>query len=151
MRRMEMLEVKLIKAEKTYSLRHSILRPHMELKDCMYDTDNSEGSFHVGAFVKGQLVSIASFNVEKHPAFPAEKQYRLRGMATLEEFRNLGAGRKLVSFAQKLMLSEKVELLWCNARTTVQEYYYKIGFQAHGDVFDYPSIGPHIVMYKVMN
>lgn len=145
-----MLEVKLIEPEETYSLRHRILRPHMELKDCMYDTDHFEDTFHLGAFLGNQLVSIASFNIENHPAFPAERQYRLRGMATLEEFRNLGSGRKIVSFAEKMIKSEEATLLWCNARTTVKDYYDKIGFQTHGDVFDYPSIGPHIVMYKLI-
>ncbi|KGR74927.1 GNAT family N-acetyltransferase [Ureibacillus sinduriensis] len=145
-----MSKVKLIQAEETYNLRHRILRPHMELKDCMYDTDHSDGTFHVGAFVGNQLVSIASFNIEIHPAFPAKRQYRLRGMATLDEFRNLGTGRKIVSFAEEVIKSKEADLLWCNARTTVKEYYYKIGFQTYGDVFDSPSIGPHIVMYKLI-
>ncbi|OIK16179.1 hypothetical protein BIV60_05940 [Bacillus sp. MUM 116] len=45
-------------------------------------------------------------------------------------------------------IRESVDLLWCKGRTTVQEYYMKLGFEAHGDVFDYPPIGPHIVMVK---
>ena len=143
-----MVEVRLIKAKDTYGLRHRILRPHMELKDCKYDTDYSEGAFHVGAFVQDQLVSIASFNVESNPEFPHENQYRLRGMATLSEFRKLGAGRELIRFAEDIIKSKDTNLLWCNARTTVQDYYLKIGFQKQGDVFDYPPIGPHIIMFK---
>ncbi|QCR32567.1 GNAT family N-acetyltransferase [Lysinibacillus sp. SGAir0095] len=143
-----MLEVKLIEAEDTYSLRHRILRPHMEIKDCMYDTDHGEGAFHVGAFVQNQLISIASFNIEKYYDFPHENQYRLRGMATRNDFRKQGAGREIIRFAEKLIKANDTNLLWCNARTTVQDYYLKIGFQAHGEAFDYPPIGPHIVMYK---
>ncbi|QED46582.1 GNAT family N-acetyltransferase [Cytobacillus dafuensis] len=143
-----MIDVLKIKPEMTYSLRHSVLRPHQTVEDCKYDTDHEAGAFHVGAFYQGELISIASFCVEKNPDFKIEKQYRLRGMATLEEFRKLGAGRSLVTFSESLIKEQGFDLLWCKARTTVQEYYNKLGFKVHGEIFDYPPIGPHIVMYK---
>jgi GNAT superfamily N-acetyltransferase len=143
-----MLEVRKIKPEETYSLRHRVLRPHQTVEDCMYDTDHEEYGFHVGAFDQGRLISIASFCIEKNPDFSIEKQYRLRAMATLEEFRKVGAGRAVVNYAENLIKKQGADVLWCKGRTTVQEYYQKLGFQPHGDVFDYPPIGPHIVMYK---
>jgi GNAT superfamily N-acetyltransferase len=143
-----MLEVRKIKPEMTYSLRHRVLRPHQTLEDCIYDTDHEAHAFHVGAFYQGKLISIASFCVEKNPDFANEMQYRIRGMATLEEFRNLGAGRAVVNYAENLLKDQGIDFLWCKGRTTVQEYYNKLGFNIHGEVFDYPPIGPHIVMYK---
>jgi predicted GNAT family N-acyltransferase len=143
-----MLEVRKIKPEMTYSLRHSALRPYQTVGDCIYDTDHEPYAFHVGAFYQRRLISIASFCVEKNPDFSIEKQYRLRGMATLEVFRKLGAGRAVMTYSENLIKELGVDFLWCKARTTVQEYYNKLGFKAHGEVFDYPSIGPHIVMYK---
>lgn len=143
-----MLEVRRITPEMTYGLRHRVLRPHQTLEDCKYDTDCEDNSFHVGAFYDGKLISVASFCVEKHADFPIEMQYRLRAMATLEEFRKLGAGRAVVSFAESILKERNVDFLWCKGRTTVQEYYNKLGFKMHGEVFDYPPIGPHIVMYK---
>lgn len=143
-----MLEVRKIKPEMTYSLRHSVLRPHQTVEDCIYDTDHEVSAFHVGAFYQERLVSIASFCVEKNPEFAIDMQYRLRGMATLEEFRKLGAGRSLVTYSENLIKEQGYDLLWCKARTTVQEYYNKLGFRAQGEIFDYPPIGPHIVMYK---
>ena len=41
-----------------------------------------------------------------------------------------------------------MQVLWCKGRTTVQGYYEKLGFEAHGDVFDYPGLGPHLIMKK---
>jgi GNAT superfamily N-acetyltransferase len=143
-----MLEVRNIEPEMTYGLRHSVLRPHQTVEDCKYDTDHEDYAFHVGAFYQGRLISIASFCVEKNPDFPIEKQYRLRAMATLEEFRKLGAGRAVVNYAENLIKEQGIDFLWCKGRTTVQEYYNKLGFKTHGEVFDYPPIGPHIVMYK---
>jgi len=132
----------------TYNLRHSVLRPHQTIEDCKYDTDNKKNSFHVGAFYKGRLISVASFCVENNIDFPHEEQYRLRAMATLEEFRNLGAGRAVVSYAEDLIREKGVNFLWCKGRTTVQGYYNRLGFKIHGEIFDYPPIGPHIMMYK---
>ncbi len=146
-----MIEVRTIKPEMTYSLRHQILRPHQTLEDCQYETDHETGTFHIGAFYQEKLISIASFYIENNPDFSSDKQYRLRAMATLDDFRKLGAGRAIVSFAEGLINEQGADLLWCNGRTNVQEYYHKLGFKAHGEVFDYPPIGPHIVMFKVLS
>lgn len=143
-----MFEVKLIDPEVTYELRHNILRPHQSMEDCKYSTDYDEGAFHVGAFYEGKLISIASFCVENHPDFSFEKQYRLRAMATFKEYRRMGAGRAVVSFAESIIRKKNVDLLWCKGRTTVKGYYEKLGFRTYGGVFDYPPIGPHIIMYK---
>lgn len=143
-----MLEVRKIEPEMTYNIRHAVLRPHQILEDCKYDTDYQDNAFHVGAFYEGKLISVAAFCVENHPNFPIEMQYRLRAMATLDEFRKLGAGRAIVKYAEKLIEKKGYNFLWCKGRTSVQEYYIKLGFKAQGEVFDYLPIGPHIIMYK---
>ncbi|WP_313800800.1 GNAT family N-acetyltransferase [Cytobacillus sp.] len=143
-----MIEIRKIKPEMTYNIRHSVLRPHQTVEDCKYETDHHADAFHVGAFYQRELISIASFCIEKNPDFRSNWQYRLRGMATLDEFRKLGAGRSLISFGENLIKEKGFNLLWCKGRTSVQEYYTKLGFQVHGEVFDYPPIGPHIIMYK---
>lgn len=143
-----MFEVKMINPEMTYAIRHKILRPHQSIEACKYTTDYEEGAFHVGVFYKGKLISIASFCIEKHLDFQFEKQYRLRAMATLEEYRKLGAGKAVVNFAESIIKERNFDFLWCKARTTAQGYYEKLGFRTYGEVFDYPPIGPHIIMYK---
>jgi GNAT superfamily N-acetyltransferase len=146
-----MLDVRRVVPEMTYNLRHTVLRPNQSIEDSMYETDYEEDAFHVGAFYQGKLISVASFITEKNPDFPIEKQYRLRQMATLEEFRKFGAGRAVVNFAENIIKERGFDFLWCKGRTTVQEYYEKLGFDPHGDVFDYPPIGLHIVMCKKLS
>lgn len=143
-----MFEVRKIGPEMTYNLRHAVLRPQQTIEDCKYDSDHEDYAFHVGAFFQGKLISIASFIVDQNPDFPIERQYRLRQMATLDEFRKLGAGRAVVNYAENLIKKQSVYFLWCKGRTTVQEYYSNLGFKEYGEVFDYPPIGPHILMYK---
>ena len=146
-----MLDVRRIEPEMTYALRQMVLRPDQSIADSKFDTDHDEHAFHVGAFYQGRLITVASFIVENNPDFPIERQYRLRQMATLKEMRKLGAGRAVVNFAENIIKERGFVFLWCKGRTTVQDYYHKLGFDAHGDVFEYPPIGPHIVMYKKLS
>ncbi|KAB2334528.1 GNAT family N-acetyltransferase [Cytobacillus depressus] len=143
-----MIEVRKITPEMTYSLRHTVLRPHQTIEHSKFDTDHEDNAFHIGAFYQGRLISVASFIADKNPDFPIERQYRLRQMATLEEYRMLGAGRAIVNYAENLIKEQGIDFIWCKARTSVEGYYNKLGFNIHGEVFDYPPIGPHIVMYK---
>lgn len=145
-----MFEVKIINPELTFEIRHKVLRPHQSIDDCIYDTDYIEDSFHIGAFYNGELISVASFCIETNHKLEVENQYRLRAMATLEKYRRLGAGRQIVNYAEEIIKTYDTKLLWCKARTNVQEYYEKLGFRTYGEVFDYPPIGPHIIMYKTL-
>ncbi len=144
-----MFTVREIKKEDTYELRHKILRPHQSFDMVKYDTDNYEGSFHVGVFDEKKLICIVSFCLEAfaegddHTA-----KYRLRAMATLEDYRKMGAGRLAVSFAEKRLLEKGYDFLWCKARISALGYYKKLGFIQHGEVFDYLGLGPHVIMYK---
>lgn len=140
--------IKFIRSDETYSLRHDVLRPHKPLSDVMYDTDELEGTFHVGVYIESELISVASFNKEHLAGVDGEKHYRLRAMATLPEYRKLGLGRAIVELGEEKLQEESADILWCKARTEVEEYYEKLGFKPLGDVFDYPTLGPHIVMVK---
>lgn len=142
------MEIKLIAADQTYDIRHQVLRPNQTLDACHYPLDFLQGTIHTGAFIEGQLISIASFFIENSPEFDAINQYRLRGMATLPEFRKHQAGSSQVKFAEEIMKSYGVDLWWCNARTTVSAYYEKLGLTITGSVFDIDPIGPHVLMYK---
>lgn len=143
-----MLDVRLIEPEKTYVLRQAVLRPKQSIESSQYEADYAEGAFHVGAFSHGKLICVATFIDDLHDDFSYDKQYRLRQMATDEAYRKLGAGRAVVMFGENIVKQQGVDFIWCKGRTTVQSYYEKLGFKPYGDVFDYPPIGPHIIMYK---
>jgi GNAT superfamily N-acetyltransferase len=125
-----------------------MLRPHGTQADCVFKGDEDELTFHLGAFVNGKLASVASFYFENHPDFESEHphQYRLRGMATLPEFQGQGQSSALLKTAFPLIKQNQCTLLWCNARESAEGFYKKVGFRAHGDIFDLPLIGPHRLM-----
>ncbi|MCA0972743.1 GNAT family N-acetyltransferase [Halobacillus litoralis] len=142
------MEIKTIDAKDTLTLRHDILRPNQSLDDCHYPNDEENDTFHLGVFKDGQLISIGSFYAEHHPDIPDGKSFRLRGMATLPEYRGKGAGTKIISKAMEILGEKNADILWCNARMSAQGYYDHLGFMQAGDVFDLPPIGPHVVSYK---
>ncbi|TGB00704.1 GNAT family N-acetyltransferase [Halobacillus salinus] len=142
------MEVKLIQPSEALPLRHEILRPNQSLEDCKYPKDYEEESFHLGVFVEDHLICVGSFYLEDHSDVPDGKVYRLRGMATWPEYRGQGAGTHLVSKAEEILSNRNADILWCNARTSAQGYYDRLGFKQAGDVFDLPPIGPHVVSYK---
>ncbi len=98
-----MITVKHIDASETYLLRQKILRPNQSLKNCKYLSDYEIDSFHLGAFLNDKLISIASFSKELYPDLQTGIHYRLRGMATLPNFRNQRAGTSLIRKAEQIL------------------------------------------------
>lgn len=141
-------EVLLISPEETYSLRLEMLWPHFDKKeDCGLSIDKDDGTFHVGAFDKGRIVSIATFLKEKNDVFGDEHQYRLRAMASLPLARGKGFGKRVIDLGKKEMVMKGATLLWCDARKSALDFYNKIGFTMIGDFYNVPKIGLHKLMY----
>lgn len=134
----------------TYSIRQKVLVPDHDLQKAKFEGDDDEDiSFHLGAFIDGKLVSVASFFYERNSLFPDLHQYQLRGMATLPEFQNRGLSRELLTMAFPIIKQNFCSLLWCNAKTSAVGFYEKVGFQKLNDnIFEVPEIGPHLLMFK---
>ncbi len=140
-----MIEIRFISAEETYGIRKEMLRRNIDLSE-KNDDDYNDTSFHLGAFIDGKLVSVATFMQNDNENFNGV-QYRLRGMATLDNYQGKGLGRMLIIEAVKKLESMDVNILWCNARSGALKFYKKIGFKTIGTEFDIHLIGPHYVMY----
>ncbi len=142
------MEVKQIDAKDTLEIRQKILRPDANTGECVFDGDEKDSSFHLGAYVDDTLASVASFYLDNHPKIKDTYQFRLRGMATLDKHRGKGFSSALLKTAFPLIKNNHVTTLWCNARTSAIGFYDKIGFETVSDEFDIPGIGPHVVMIK---
>lgn len=143
-----MIEIKFISTEETYEIRKEILRRNITLTEKNED-DFDESTFHLGAFIDTKLVSVATFMQNNHHYFDGF-QYRLRGMATLDEYQGKGFGRKLISRAEEVLKEKNMDVLWCNARVVALDFYKKSGFKIKGSKFDITLIGNHYVMYKIL-
>jgi ribosomal protein S18 acetylase RimI-like enzyme len=141
-----MIEIKLISAEETYEIRKEILRKNIPLTE-KTEGDFKESTFHLGAFIDGELVSVATFVENKNSYFKGN-QYRLRGMATDRVYQGKGLGRKLILKAEEILKVRKADVLWFNARIGALDFYKKLGYEIIGEEFDIQYIGGHFNMYK---
>lgn len=90
--------MKCIDASETCVLRQKFLHPNQTVTDCKYSSDYEADTFHLGAFLSDEPISIASFS-KIYLDLPTGIHYRLRGMATLPNFRNKHAGSSLIQKA----------------------------------------------------
>ena len=143
-----------INPQDTYPIRQEVLIPDRDIKKAKFPLDEDEDiSFHLGAFVDGTLVSVASFFYEKNPAFPEHlHQYQLRGMATLPAYQRRGLSRELLKMAFPIIKQNFCTLIWCNARLAAVPFYEKVGLKIKDPMpFEIPGIGPHLLMYKTLD
>jgi len=68
-------------------------------------------------------------------------------MATLPEFTRNGVGERVMRFGVEHLQSNKVDVLWCNARMSAEPFYTKVGFGAFEESFEIEGIGPHKLLY----
>lgn len=140
--------IKPISSKETLSLRQLVLRPGKSVDECVFEGDNEPENFHLGAFEGKVLAGIVSLMNRKNTAFTEKKQFQLRGMAVLPEFRNRKIAVELLKAAEEELHAQKAEIIWCNARKIAIGFYEKNGFERIGGLFEIPQIGPHCLMVK---
>lgn len=138
--------IKQISAEETYPLRRKVLRKNMPTEPHEFNGDFNKGTFHLGAFVDGEICGIVTM-------LPLEegKVYQLRGMAVDDDFHGKNIGRKLVAEAEDICRKNGGETIWMNARENAIPFYEKCGYQKVGSLFTIPPIGAHIKMSRNLN
>lgn len=140
------MKIKKISAEETFPIRLEVLRKNSPLP-YQFNGDFDPETFHLGVFKNKHLIAVSSYMKVKKEDFKG-KQYQLRGMATLEDFQGIGAGKLMVEEAIEILNAQKIDCLWCNARVVAVSFYEKNGFKTVGALFDIPHIGPHYLMVK---
>lgn len=139
-------ELRPISAAETRPLRQRVLRPHQPSEALVYPGDDALDTLHVGAYVEGELIGVASLYREAPPGEVDPCAWRLRGMAVQRESQGGGHGRALLEACLAHARAHGGARVWCNARTTASAFYARLGFVVQGDAFDLPGIGPHHVM-----
>lgn len=165
-------KAKKVSLNEIITLRHSELRPKSNESDAIWDGDFDMNTFHFGLYITDQLdvirnsrpVCCLTFlkrnyvanndlndSTSLHASY--EGGYQLRGMATDIDYQKLGAGTKLLSFAEKTVINEVkgITYFWCNARVSAIPFYEKNGWETTGQVFMIKIEGediPHKRMLK---
>lgn len=144
----------------TYELRHAVLRPHQSVGAvALPGDDDPETTTFAVLDDAGEVVSTANIRPGAAPfdvaavAGPAAARsagWRLRGMATRPDLRGQGLGAHALAAALGHVAARGGGLVWCNARLPALTFYERAGFQTEGESWVDPEIGPHIVMWRMI-
>jgi GNAT superfamily N-acetyltransferase len=152
------ITVERVPAWTTWPLRQEVLRPQRAVRDCVYPGEDDPGAVHVAALQR-MVTEPSDFTVlavgvvmpEAPPWEPnGDDGWRLRGMATRPDVRGQGIGSRVLDLLVAHVVDQGGGLLWCNARTPALHLYERAHFIPRGDVFELPEIGPHQVMWRIV-
>jgi ribosomal protein S18 acetylase RimI-like enzyme len=105
----------------------------------IYPGDDAPDTLHLGAFVNGRLAAVATVCHESMPGTSDAGEWRLRGMATLEQFRGRGFGKRLAERCVAHAADSQGTLLWCSTRMATVPFYRSLGFLEQGESFLLPE------------
>jgi GNAT superfamily N-acetyltransferase len=134
-----------IAASDTIALRDAALRPGLPPGGSHYPGDDAEGTLHLGAFVDQTLVAVATLcreSMTEREPMPGERSstsWRLRGMATLPEYRGRGLGKQLAQRSIGYAAEQGGTLVWCTSRIATVPFYRALGFSESGHTFSLPE------------
>ncbi len=131
-------------------LRHLVLRTGKPFETSIFLGDDDSDTFHFSAKIDNEVVGCVSFMKAHHQHFNFEPSYQLRGMAVSHHCRGMKVGAKLLRFAEATLIQEGLNFIWCNVREKAVPFYQKQSYTCHGDFFEIPEIGSHVVMYKFL-
>lgn len=129
-------------------VRAPVLRKNQPPEWVSIEEDDYPNTYHFGGIIKNQVVGTATIYPENRKY--KSDEWRLRGMAVLDEFQSNGIGEDILIYCIELIKSQKGKLLWCNARIGAMKFYKKCGFTICSEEFDIPNIGAHFEMEKIL-
>ncbi|MBA2339708.1 MAG: GNAT family N-acetyltransferase [Pyrinomonadaceae bacterium] len=145
---MPIINIHSISPEETRPLRRAVLRPDQSPEESIYPGDDAPDTLHLGAYLNGETVGVASLYHEPPPGEDDETAWRLRGMAILPQLQRQGYGKALLERCLAHVSAQGGITLWCNARTTAAEFYRASGFEVIGEEYELPGIGMHYMMRR---
>ncbi len=143
-----MIEIKKIDFNTTFSVRHPVLRNGRPIETCFFDGDDLETTTHFGLFFDKNLIGVISIFKNKNSIFSVQNQFQIRGMAVLEDHQGKKLGKKLLDQAEQVIIDQKGNLIWFNARENAVPFYQNSGYEILGDAFEIKEIGIHYLMFK---
>lgn len=122
-------------------LREAVLRQPLGLTLTKQDTHDDVNQLHFVLTDHETVVATVTFN-------PISKTtYKLRQMAVSPSHQGLGLGRKIITAAEKSLITAGATEVTMAARDTAIEFYQNLGYETVGGKFQEVGI-THIVMTK---
>ena len=142
------VKIKQISTPEALIVRAPVLRKNQPAEWASMKEDNLPNTIHYGGFINKKIVGTATIYPENR--VNKNDEWRLRGMAVLNNYQSKGIGEQLLTSCFKFIKSKNGKIFWCNARIGAINFYKKYGFLICSEEFNIPKIGPHFVMEKIL-
>jgi GNAT superfamily N-acetyltransferase len=155
------LVVREVPEEMTLKLRQQVLRPHQRPEDLALGK-SPDGANFAAVTAGGEVIGTAwvapqPVPEQMEPVMKAADvlglspgQWRMRCVATRPDARRGGVGAGVLEAVGAHVAAHGGGLLWCNARMAATAFYLSQGFETFGEPWDEELIGPHIVMWRLV-
>jgi [ribosomal protein S5]-alanine N-acetyltransferase len=127
-----MIRVIGLTADQTHDLRRSVLRDGTVSDEVVFDGDDEPSTFHLGATVDDELVSISTWMARRYPDLPEHPGHQLRGMATASTVRGQGVGAAVLRAGLDRCAELGSRVVWARARVPAVIFYERHGFETRG-------------------
>lgn len=147
----------------THALRRDVLRDGDPEAEVVWPRDDDSQTCHFGAVKDGAVVAIGTVYAAPiapqawaprgGSEIPPGQHWQFRGMASAAHARGSGCGAAVLEAIFSHVRSVGAgtpQLVWCNARVIAIGFYEKYGMAIVSDRFDIPTVGPHVVMQRVV-
>ena len=128
--------------EEAVILRERILREPLGQKFTEAELEEESKYFHVGGFIRNELVSAAVL-------VPENDGLKMQRVVVKEKFRNKEVGSEMMVFCEDFAKARKFRTIYCHARDSAVKFYLKNGYSKEGDYFSEDGI-PHLRMVKAL-
>jgi GNAT superfamily N-acetyltransferase len=131
--------------ETVLQLRTSFSEPPRSREAALSPGDTAQGAIHLGIFVCGNVVGVASVGPEPLPLLDHPSGWRIRGMVVLPENRRQGLGGALVEQLLEYVEGQDSPFAWCYAKPRLLSYYGRYGMRPTGHTHLHPIGGPTLL------
>jgi predicted GNAT family N-acyltransferase len=134
------MNIRTIEWRQALPIRHLVLWPDKPPLFCKIDGD--ETAHHLGAYIDGELVSVASIYI-------AGRRARLRKFATLPHVQGQGIGSQIIAHLMKELKKSEIDYFWCDARKSAVGFYQRFGLETQGVEFNKSGIAYYKMEVKI--
>lgn len=135
------VDLRAISVDEVQAFRERVLHPR-EKKHSKYEGDDACETLHLGAFVGTCLAAVGTIcraSMFDNDDIFHPNSWRLRGMATLDQFRSRGLGKSVAKGCVAHAASRGATIVWCSARQSAVGFYRSLGFEKEGRSFPLPE------------
>ncbi|MFA7272639.1 MAG: GNAT family N-acetyltransferase [Crocinitomicaceae bacterium] len=125
---------------KAVQLREKVLREPLGSKFTDQELEEEKSHIQIAGFLDNELVATVVL-------VPDGENIKMQRVVVIDSLRNKNIGSEMMIFCEKLAVDRNFRLIYCHARDTAVNFYYKNHYEKDGDYFDEDGI-PHLKMKK---